>query len=220
MIEIIPSILTADPAELIELLAKCEGRVERVQIDIIDGVFAENKTIEPLVLENYEGNIKFDYHLMVKDPINWVEKSIRGGADRIVGQIEMMSSQTDFITKVSEVGCKVGLGIDFDTPVSDLDNVIIRDLDVVLVMSVEAGFGGQKFDPSALLRVNQLSDIRNHVNSPFRIQLDGGVRFDIIHEAIQSGADEAVIGRRLFEGDLTANIRKFQEAAYRLDTSY
>src|SRR3989304_6370901 len=104
MIEIIPSILTNDSKELVDKLGICEGIVERVQIDIIDGVFASNKTIDPSALFSLETELKLDFHLMVKEPINWVEKCVSAGADRIIAQVEMMENQVDYVGKVQEVG--------------------------------------------------------------------------------------------------------------------
>ncbi len=223
MVEIIPAILTVDPQELRELIRQAEDVVERVQIDIIDGVFAENKTIDPLVLRGIDTNLKLDFHLMVKEPVNWVEKCVSSGADkrslrsgdlRIIGQVEQMSSQVEFVGKVQEVGASVGLGIDIDTPVSKIDSTILTNLDVVLVMSVPAGFGGQKFDPSALLRVSELNEVRIRDDTSFRICVDGGVKIENIGRIRKEGADEVSIGRRLFKGNLKENIKRFQKAAY------
>ena len=145
MVEIIPSILTSDPNELRALISRCEGVVERVSIDIIDGKFAANKTIDPTVLSAIDTNLKLDFQLMVIEPVNWIEKCVSAGADRIIGHIEHMTSQTEFIGKVQEVGAQIGLGLDLETPVDKLDPLILTNLDVVLVMSVPAGFGGQEF---------------------------------------------------------------------------
>ena len=93
MIEIIPAILTSDPQELKDLLIRCEdASVGRVQIDIVDGVFAKNKTIDPSVILNLnlDLNLSLDFHLMVKEPINWIERCVSVGADRIIGQVELM----------------------------------------------------------------------------------------------------------------------------------
>ncbi len=217
MIQIIPSILTSDPVEFKELLDRCEGTVERVQIDVIDGVFADNKTVDISILDNYEGSLKFDYHLMVKDPIKWIEKCVRGQADRIIGQVEMMDDQLEFLGKIQEVGTQVGLALDLQTPVSQIDTTILTNLDLVLVMSVHAGFGGQKFSEEAISKVKLLSDIRERDKTPFKIQDDGGITLNKIDDVHFDGADEVVIGRLLFDGDLASNIRKFQEAAHRLE---
>src|SRR3972149_3713432 len=103
MVLVVPAILTSDPGELTKFLALVEGVVKRVQVDIIDGDFVENKTIDPEVFEHVDTELLVDFHLMVKEPKNWVERCARAGADRIIGQIEMMSSQEEFVGKVQEV---------------------------------------------------------------------------------------------------------------------
>ena len=217
MIEIIPSILTNSPEELKELLKRCEGVVERVSIDIIDGKFAKNKTIFPDMFFDIETDLKIDYQLMVEEPVNWIERCVRGQADRIIGHIEKMNDQIEFIGKVQEVGAGVGLALDLPTPVSALDATILNNLDVVLVMSVKAGFGGQKFDKDAVKKIIELDEIRVRDKTPFRIQDDGGVTLGKIDDAHFSGADEVSIGRRIFEGDLAHNLEKFQLAAHRVE---
>lgn len=215
MVEVIPSILTSNIKELKELLSQAEGVADRVQIDIVDGQFAKNKTVDPSALAEVETTLKLDFHLMVKEPINWVEKCAAGAADRIIGQIEMMRSQIDFVGKVQEVGASVGLAIDIDTPVSDLDPVILTNLDVVLVMSVAAGFGGQKFDERALDKIKRLGEIRKKDRTPFKIMDDGGIVFSKIDDTRRSGVDEVAIGRRIFQGDISKNIERFKKAAYK-----
>lgn len=111
MVEVIPSILTSDAKELESMLKRYGGMVERVHIDIIDGKFADNRTIDPSALEKIDIDLKLDYHLMVKEPINWIEKCARAMADRIIGQIEMMGNQVEFVGKVQKVGTQVGLGM-------------------------------------------------------------------------------------------------------------
>jgi ribulose-phosphate 3-epimerase len=197
MVEVIPSILTNDRVELEEMLSKAEGAVSRVQIDIIDGQFAANRTIDPSVLSEVDTSLLLDFHLMTKEPINWVERAKTGGADRIIGQIEMMGNQEEFIGKVQETGAGVGLGIDLMTPVSSLEKEIMTSLDVVLVMSVKAGFGGEKFDESAIPKIEELVKIREN-GSRFKICVDGGIWKDSIPKIKEAGADEVSIGKRVF----------------------
>ncbi|OGM04511.1 hypothetical protein A2715_01170 [Candidatus Woesebacteria bacterium RIFCSPHIGHO2_01_FULL_39_32] len=218
MIEIIPSILTNDPEEAKELIASCEGIVERVSVDIIDGKFADNKTIDPSALSDIDTNLKIDYQLMVYEPVNWIERCIRGQADRIIGHIEQMSDQVEFVGKVQEAGLYVGLGLDIDTSVAKIDPTILTNLDVVLVMSVAAGFGGQEFDKRALGKIRELDEIRVRDDTPYKIHDDGGITLDSIYNVHRVGSDEVSIGRRIFEGDLAENLKKFQKAAHGLGT--
>jgi ribulose-phosphate 3-epimerase len=210
-IEIIPSILTSNPIELKDMIEKCEGNVERVSIDIIDGKFASNKTIDPSFLVDFDTSLKIDYQLMVIEPIHWVERCVRGQADRIIGHIESMSNQIDFVAKVQEVGSLIGLAINLETPVSELESTVLTDLDVVLVMSAKVGFGGQPFDSKALEKISKLNETRRKNNYRFKIQVDGGINEASIYNVFKKGADEVSIGRKLFEGDLTNNINKFEK---------
>lgn len=194
MIKIIPAILTSDPRELEEQLRLLEGKVKRVQIDIIDGVFAQNRTVVPDVVGQVETNLLIDFHLMTKEPIDWVEKCVGGGADRITGHVEMMSSQEDFVGKVVEVGAKVGLALDLKTPISAIDKNLLNNLDVVLVMAVKAGFGGQEFDSQVLDKIKMLDEIRSRDDTPFRICVDGGINEENIKDVAKAGADEVAIG--------------------------
>jgi ribulose-phosphate 3-epimerase len=214
MIEIIPSILSSDPNEARALLSRLEGKVKRAQVDIVDGVFSANKTIDPSALASVETDVLLDFHLMVNEPIHWIEKAVSAMADRIIGQIEMMSDQVAFVGKVQETGRLVGLAIDINTPVDALDPVVLTNLDIVLVMSVKAGFGGQDFEEEALAKIKALNDIRLNDNTPFRICEDGGITLEYIDDVRREGVDEVVIGRRIFEGEIEENIDKFTRAAY------
>lgn len=209
MVEVIPSILTNDINEVKDKIAKAEGVCKRVQIDVVDGVFNNNRTIDPSALESIENDLNLDFHLMTKEPVDWVERSIHGGAGRIIGQIEMMEDQLAFIGKVQEVGCRVGLAIDLGTPVGSIDQTILTNLDVVLVMAVKAGFGGLKFDDQAITKIIELSSIRARDETPYKICVDGGVLPEKVKELVSLGVDEVVVGRRLFDGDLAANLEKY-----------
>src|SRR5260221_12337308 len=147
--KIIPAILTSDLNELTELEKKAEGVVDRIQIDIIDHKFADNSTVDPSVLKGIKSNLNLDFHLMVKDPVEWVSHCIRSGAkaeDRVIGQIEMMQNQNEFIEKVISSGSLPGLAVDLPTNIDKLDQSVLSKIDVILLLSVPAGFSGQEFD--------------------------------------------------------------------------
>lgn len=209
MIKIVPSILTDSPQEAFEMVSKCEGVVDRVSIDIIDGKFANNKTVDPSVFEVFQTDVKLDFQLMVVEPINWIEKCARAGADRIIGHIEHMYNQTEFIGKVQEVGLSVGLGLDVDTPVDLIDSEILKDLDLILLMSVSAGFGGQDFDNRVLKKIEEMKKIREKDETPFKIHVDGGITPNLLSKLIPYGVDEVSIGRALFNGNISDNIREY-----------
>ncbi len=219
MVEVIPAILTDNITELEAMLKRVddavdldEANVHRVQIDVIDGQFAENKTVDPINMGGIDTNLSLDFHLMVKEPVNWVEKCANAGADRIIGQIEMMASQVQFVGKVQETGLYVGLAVDLDTPISKLDAVVLTSVDVILLMAVKAGFGGQKFDERVLDKIKELDEIRVRDKTPFKICVDGGETEETIPETHFAGADEVVIGKRLFAGSIAENVEKMQKA--------
>lgn len=211
MVEVIPVILTNNPQELKRLVSQAEEIVERIQIDIVDGQFASNKTVDPSIFETVETNLNLDFHLITKEPADWVEKTTWAMADRVIGQIEMMESQLEFVEKVMATNASVGLAIDIKTPISDLDPAVLASLDVVLVMSVPAGFGGQKFDKRALEKIKELNEARKKDNMTFKICVDGGITKEVIGSLVKAGTDEVAIGRWLFKGDLRENIDKIKE---------
>lgn len=221
MVDIIPAILTDTVTDLeaklkiIDEAVEANGaNIKRVQIDIIDGEYVDNKTIDPANIIGIDTNLSLDFHLMVKEPVNWIEKCANAGADRIIGQIELMSSQVEFVEKVAETGLYVGLAVDLETPITKLDPVILNNLDAVLLMAVKAGWGGQEFDKRVIGKIKELDEIRVRDNTPFKICVDGGETESVIDETHFAGADEVVIGKRLFSGDMTENIKKLELAAH------
>jgi ribulose-phosphate 3-epimerase len=184
-----------------------------VQVDIVDGVFAGNKSIDPISLKYVETDLGLEFHLMVAEPVNWIEKCVSGGASVIIGQIEMMSSQMEYVRAVQAVGARVGLAVNLDTTLDVIDEAIINDIDWLLLMSVSAGFGGQKFDQRVYQKIKQASLKRAKDLTPFRICVDGGVEKDNIQTLARMKVDEVAIGKRLFEGDLKSNIDALQTLA-------
>jgi len=221
MIEIVPSILTNSPEEFRKMIEKLKDVIlpygmplKKVQIDINDGQFLGNKTVEPVAMEGVETDLEIDFHLMTKEPIDWVEKCVRGGADRIIGQIEYMRDQIAFLGKVQEVGAKVGLALDIGTEMERLEEIVLTSLDVILLMCYPAGVGGQKFDERVLDKVKILHEIRMKEARLFSICVDGGITIDNIKSVKLAGANEVAIGKRLIVGDIEENLEKFYKACY------
>lgn len=208
---IIPAILAHDPKEFGELLYACDGVVDRVQIDVNDGSFLGVKSFLPDVMPALENDILFDFHLMVKEPLHWLERCARLGADRVFGHIEQMESQTTFVEECQMKGLKIGLAIDINTPVKFIDPLVANDLDAILLMGYPAGKGGQEFNDSVFGKIQDLIELRKGDASPFTICVDGGVWEDNIVRLRTLGVDEVVIGRRLFEGSLKGNIERLLE---------
>ena len=214
MIKLIPSVLTNSPSELKNMINQAEGNTERVQIDIVDGQFAENKTIDPEALFYIDTNLMLDFHLMTKEPINWVEKCIRGGAERIIGQIEMMEDQLKFIEKVIDVGCLPGLAVDINTDIAQLDPLVLGDCDVVLIMSVPAGFQEQEFEKKSLAKVEAIVEKRKEMNLDYNICIDGGVGLGVVKDTVNAGCDEIVVGSGLFKGDFLENMGNYHNKLF------
>lgn len=199
MLEIIPAILTNNPNELREKLLQLEGVVDHVQIDVIDGKFVDNKTVDLSVFDAIETLLRLDFHLMVEEPIDWVEKCIRAGADRVIGHIEKMNDPLGFLAKVQSTSVGAGIAFDLDTQLELVESEILKSFDVILVMAVPAGFGGQKFNEKVLEKVNQLSRLKEDANAHFRICVDGGVTKDLESKLEDLGVDEVVEGKSFFE---------------------
>ncbi len=205
--KIIPAILTNDQGELERLVQESEEKVDRIQIDILDGVFANNKTVDPSVLSKLNTTLDFDFHLMVKDPVSWIDKCREKKGNRLIGQIEMMESQKEFVERVKEKNMLVGLAVDLSTPVDKLDQEVISKVDVILLMSVEAGFSGQEFNLDVWDKIGKVESIRRGLNLKFKICIDGGVTKQLIEDMEKSGVDEVVVGKRIFEGGLENNLK-------------
>jgi len=222
MLKISPAILTDDVKEAISKVETIEDALDQhiknhtdhIQIDIVDGIFAENITIVPEALRDVDTSLYLDFQLMVREPINWVGRCVNPSTDRIIGHIEQMSDQVEFVKKVQSLGCKVGLALDIKTPVYMIDPTILTNLDTVLVLSVPAGFGGQTFDKRAINKIKQLDEIRARDDTPYTICDDGGITFEYIDDLRLAGVDEVAIGEKIYKGDLRENIENFIKRAY------
>src|SRR5579859_7539206 len=131
--KIIPAILTNDLSELTSLINKGEGAVNRVQIDVIDRQFADNITVDPTILKNIATSLNLDFHLMVKGPIDWIDHCVMSKNNRIIGQIEAMENQDEFVQKVIGMGSLPGLGVNIATPIDDIGQKVLSKLAVVLL---------------------------------------------------------------------------------------
>lgn len=209
--DIIPAILTSDPKELEEKVKLSEGLAERVQIDIVDGIFADNKTIGISEISSLQTSLKLDAQLMVKEPIDWVEGLANAGIARVIGHIEMMANQEEFISQVQERGKVAGLAIDLLTSVSEISPIAMENVGVILIMSVKAGFGGQDFEEIALEKIREIKKIRENKGWEFQICADGGINQENIKKIQDAGADEVIIGHSLYDGDIAGNLRNFQQ---------
>ena len=191
-----------------------EAGVKWFHLDVMDGVFVRNITFGPPVIKSIRSTTKsfFDVHLMIMDPIRYVDAFKDAGADMLTVHYEACDGNLeDTIESIRELGMKVGVAINPDTPVSAIEDVISK-VDMVLVMSVMPGFGGQKFMPVALSKLVQVKQLAEKYNPDLLIQVDGGVTLNNVRDVIAAGANVVVAGSAVFKGDKKANIQAFLDA--------
>jgi ribulose-phosphate 3-epimerase len=187
MLSIIPAILSTGEGEFREKLSRVWGFAGRVQLDVIDGVFAELQTVMPEILLDFDTVVKFDAHLMVNEPARWVKRCFDAGIDRLFGQVELMKNKTVFVADAQASGMQVGLAYDIDTPLFGLGE-LIDDLDGVLLMSVKAGAGGQVFDERVLSKIKQVRRLSKTV----KIMIDGGLDEQRIKQCLVAEWEEEI----------------------------
>ena len=171
--QVIPTILEKSFDEAKDRILRLKDQVRWIQIDVIDGYFSFGKTFELELLTKVEGseNILWETHLMVKEPINWIKKSMFINCSRIIGQVEMMSNRDEFIKKVKDNNVEAGLAFDIDTEVTD---DIPEETDVILLLSRKSGFESQPFEEKVYEKIEKLVEIRKNNQLNFRIGIDGG----------------------------------------------
>ncbi len=213
MSELAPSILSADFMHLGEQLHLLENSGTRVlHIDVMDGVFVPSISFGMPVIRSIrrESSMFFDVHLMINEPIRYVKEFVEAGADSITVHVEACSDIQATIDAMETYHVRKALCINPGTSVDVLKPFLNR-IDMVLVMGVEPGFGGQKLIPETLKKVEQLDQLRTEKGYSFQIEFDGGVTRDNLGEIIANGTDIAVAGTAVFRGDIGENVRDLQE---------
>ena len=207
MIELAPSILSADFAHLADQVhAAAEGGASLLHVDVMDGHFVPNITIGPPVVKSLRKvtALPLDCHLMIENPDQYIPSFADSGADWISVHQEECVHLNRTLDLIKSHGCRAGVVINPATPVSTLSEVL-DIVDLVLVMSVNPGFGGQKFIPGALHKIARLAALRAERNLDYRIEVDGGVAMDTVQQVVRAGAEVLVIGSAMFgSGDLGA----------------
>ena len=188
-IQISPSILSADFSQLGNEIKRLEeGGADMIHVDVMDGHFVPNLTIGPPVIKalRKQCSIQFDVHLMISPVHKYIEEYSNAGADIITIHPEATDNLRESILKIKNLNKKVGVSLN---PESKIDLIInyLEKIDLVLVMSVNPGFGGQKFMPEVLDKVKQLKKIQSEKNMNFDIEIDGGINFDNCQSAIEAG---------------------------------
>jgi len=215
VIKIAPSILSADYTKLGDEIKSVES-ADYLHFDVMDGVFVPNLSIGVPVLESVRKFTKMilDVHLMITSPSRLVETFATAGADIIVFHVEAETRENIYasIDLIHRLGKKVGLSVKPDTPVSALDPYIEK-LDVALVMTVEPGYGGQKFIPETLSKISELRDLTSTRGVDCEIQVDGGINLETAHLCIGAGANVLVAGSYIFgRADRASRIAQLRNA--------
>ncbi|HLE37959.1 MAG TPA: ribulose-phosphate 3-epimerase [Candidatus Acidoferrales bacterium] len=199
-VEIAPSILAANFACLgDEIRAVEQGGATLLHVDVMDGHFVPNLTIGVPVVRSLRKatRLTLDVHLMIENPDRYVEAFAEAGADMISVHQEATPHLDRVLGMIREMGREVGVVINPATPVSTLSEVLDK-VDYVLVMSVNPGFGGQKFNPEAVGKIRQLKELRARYNDGFRIEVDGGIGPENVSEVVRAGAELLVAGTSIF----------------------
>jgi len=210
-IQISPSILSADFSQLGNEIKRLEeGGADLIHVDVMDGHFVPNLTIGPSVIKALKKNcsIKFDVHLMISPVHKYIDVYADAGADIITIHPEATDDLSSSIKKIKDLGKKVGVSLNPETKVSVIKDHLDQ-IDLVLIMSVNPGFGGQKFMPEVLDKIKELKNIQKEQNIDFDIEIDGGINFENSKIAIEAGANILVSGTTIFKsnnGDIKKNI--------------
>jgi ribulose-phosphate 3-epimerase len=200
MVKIAPSILSADFARLGDEIKDVErGGADYIHVDVMDGHFVPNITIGPLIVEAIRPvtQLPLDVHLMIENPDQYIEAFAKAGADYITVHVEASRHLHRTIQLIKSTGVKAGVVVNPATPVETLKHVI-EDVDLVLLMSVNPGFGGQKFIQSVLPKIRQVKEMANELNPNLEIEVDGGVNEETAKLCIEAGANVLVAGSAVF----------------------
>lgn len=213
MVMISPSVLAADFGRLNEeLIALEKGGADYIHLDVMDGNYVPNISFGPPVIKNIKSttNVPFDVHLMIDAPERYIKEFVDAGADIITIHQEATVHLHRTIQLIKSYGVKAGISLNPATPISTLEHVI-EDIDMVLIMSVNPGFGGQSFIEEMKNKIKALRKLIDERNLDIIIEVDGGVKLDNAKEIIDCGVDMIVVGSGIFEAeDIVERIKEFK----------
>jgi ribulose-phosphate 3-epimerase len=216
LIELAPSILSADFARLAEQVrAASEGGGTVIHVDVMDGHFVPNLTVGPPLVKSLRKvtDLPLDCHLMIENPDQFIPEFVEAGADWISVHQEACRHLNRTLHLIRSHDAQAGVVINPATPVDTLSEVL-EIVDYVLVMSVNPGFGGQKFIPETVRKIRRLADLRSQRGLNYRIEVDGGIALETVAEVVRAGAEILVAGNAVFgQGDPRTNAQKLLKAA-------
>jgi ribulose-phosphate 3-epimerase len=202
VIRLAPSILAADFANLgAEIAAAARGGADQIHVDVMDGHFVPNITIGVPVVKSLRKvtTLPLDVHLMIVDPDRYLDAFIEAGADMVSVHVEVLPHLHRTITQIKKLGAKAGVVLNPSTPVSSIEE-IAADVDFVLVMSVNPGFGGQVFIPGSLKKIRSVRTLLDRAGNRAPIEVDGGVDLTTVSSVVDAGAEWLVAGQAIFGG--------------------
>ena len=208
-----PSILSANFANLERDIKEAESAgADLLHVDVMDGRFVPKITIGPCVVESIRKvtDLPLDVHLMIVEPEKYIPDFAKAGADWISFHFEAAVHHHRVISLIKELGKKAGIVINPSTPVSLLEE-IIPFADFILVMSVNPGFGGQKFIETSVKKIEKLRKMIKERNLNVSIEVDGGIKIDNVREVLRAGAEVVVAGSAVFKGNIAENVKAFKE---------
>ena len=214
-IKLAPSILAADFMKLAEQIGECEKNgAKYLHYDVMDGLFVPSLSFGLPVLSSIRKGTKLfiDCHLMIEEPLRYIDEFTEAGADSITVHFEACHEHgcMEVLKKIKANGIGCGLSIKPNTPLVHI-LPYFNIVDMILLMSVEPGFGGQKFIPSTFEKLRQLEELRIEGGFNFDIEVDGGITLDNVAEVVDAGANVIVSGSSVFKGDIADNVTKFVE---------
>ena len=194
--ELTPAVLVDQKEKINQLLKNIKNIIPRVQIDILDGKFADNKTISIKELQEIKilQSFAVDLHLMVQEPLHLFKEIEKIPVNNLVTQIEPLKDQEEFVNRAIKKKLKPGLAIDLNTPVKKLNKKLFTHLGQVLLMSVKAGFGGQEFNPKVYRKIVFLNKLKKEQNVNFEICVDGGINYKRAKKCFKKGANVVAVG--------------------------
>lgn len=213
MYQICPSILAADFNRLGEQIQTLEkAGIKILHIDVMDGLFVPSISFGMPLIESIrkESNLFFDCHLMVTAPERYIQEFVKCGADSITVHAEACEDLEKTMKMIRDAGVKVGVSIKPDTPVSAVSH-LLKDMDLLLIMTVEPGFGGQAYIDSCTEKIREARALVERDHLDLDIQVDGGINDSTIETVIKAGANYLVMGSAVFRGDLKGNVEKYRK---------